>query len=163
MFYIWFWMNDDLHFLSSTFSTEEDKSLQRSIFRLNLYLGGFRHNQKPYTIHYNILLMSYHKWNGKDLDEFCHRQTISHFLFNPDEDSVEAREAYYLEIREFLAGNWCAPKVWIIHRKFHFNSYFCTSFFGMWPFDGAQDKLLRYRFWAGQKPLDKFYLGVFLL
>lgn len=97
-------MNDDFYFLCPTRLEEENKSLAASIFRLNLYLGGFQESQKPYQIHYNILLMSFHLWKGKDLDEFCHKQTISHFLFNPEQDSVEAREAYYLEIREFLTG-----------------------------------------------------------
>lgn len=97
-------MNDDFYLLSSQALSQEDKSLEQLIFRLNLYLGGVCKHQKPYRIDYNILMMSYHLWSGHNLDEFCHKQTISHFLFNPEDDSVEAREAYYMEIREFLEG-----------------------------------------------------------
>ena len=75
----------------------------QSIFMLNLYLNAV--DQKPYTIDYNTLLMSYHLWSGSDLEEFCEKQTISYFLFNPQNDSAEAREAFYMEIREFLGGN----------------------------------------------------------
>ncbi len=98
-------MSEDFCFLFPKAFTDDDKDFQRSIFRLNLYLGGAYNKQPPHRIDYNILLVSYHLWNGKDLDEFCRKQTLSHFLFNPEEDSIEAREAYYLEIWKFLAGN----------------------------------------------------------
>ncbi len=76
-----------------------------SIFKLNIYLNALKDEDKPYIIDYNTLLMSYHMWQGDNLDDFCEKQTISYFLFNPNHDSAEAREALYLEIREFLGGN----------------------------------------------------------
>lgn len=90
--------------LNSSFLTCEPKSLDYSIFQLNLYLNGYDEAHKPYKIDYNTLLMSYHLCPGKNLDEFCQDQTISYFLLNPAHASAEAREAFYIEIREFLAG-----------------------------------------------------------
>ena len=89
---------------SFTFLPTEKNTLETSIFYLNFYLNGFIDaEQKPYKIDYHTLLMSYQMWGGKDLDEFCHKQTISHFLFNPNDASEAAREAFFLEIREFLS------------------------------------------------------------
>lgn len=76
-----------------------------SLIKLNLYLNTTDRNVKPYQIDYNILLLSYHAWNGRSLEEFCEKQTLSYFLFNPQNDSAEAREAMYMDIREFLMGN----------------------------------------------------------
>ncbi|MEM8999773.1 MAG: hypothetical protein AAGB24_05875 [Bacteroidota bacterium] len=89
----------------ATFLNEESNDLKSSIFKLNLYLNAYEQENKPYKIDYNTLLLSYHMWKGKDLDEFCQKHTISHFLFNPNNDSAEAREAFYMEIREFLSGH----------------------------------------------------------
>lgn len=89
----------------SSFLVDDCKNLDYSIFMLNLYLNGFDKEDKPYKIDYNTLLMSYHMWKGKDLDEFCQSQTLSYFLLNPNNDSAEAREAFCIEIREFLLGN----------------------------------------------------------
>jgi len=75
----------------------------QSMFMLNLYLNEI--DQKPYTIDYNTLLMSYNLWKGNDVEDFCEKQVISYFLFNPQNDSAEAREALYMDIREFLLGN----------------------------------------------------------
>ncbi|AKA33917.1 MAG: hypothetical protein CMH48_11970 [Muricauda sp.] len=83
---------------------EEKKELDRSVFWLNMYLNGFQPAKKPYKIDYNTLLVSYHLWQGDDLDEFCFDQANSYFLFNPEYDSRAAREALFLEIREFLSG-----------------------------------------------------------
>nr|WP_299383704.1 hypothetical protein [Allomuricauda sp.] len=85
-----------------SFLPYEPKTLEYSIFQLNLYLCGYSTSQKPYTIDYHLLLMSYHANRHKDLDEFCQNQTISYFLMHPNNDSAEAREAFYIEIREFL-------------------------------------------------------------
>lgn len=87
---------------SPTFLAQEKGDFESSIYLLNLYLSSFEMKQKPYKIDYHTLLLSYKLWGGTDLDEFCHKQTISHFLFNPVEDSGAAREAFFIEIREFL-------------------------------------------------------------
>ena len=76
-----------------------------SLIRLNLYLNSSDQSIKPYQIDYNVLLLSYQMWEGKSLEEFCEKQTLSYFLFNPQNDSAEAREAMYMDIREFLMGN----------------------------------------------------------
>jgi len=75
-----------------------------SLLKLNVILNGMPDTAKPYKIDYTILLLSYQKWQGKDLEEFCHKQTISYFMFNPENDSAEAREALFFDIREFLLG-----------------------------------------------------------
>lgn len=75
----------------------------KSLFMLNLYLNGT--DEKPYTLDYNTLLMSYNMWEGDDVEHFCEIHTISYFLFNPEKASAEAREALYMDIREFLLGN----------------------------------------------------------
>ncbi len=93
--------NNDVQIFS--FLTNEPANLDYSIFQLNLFLNGEEPN-KPYKIDYHVLLMSYHLWGGRDLDEFCQKQTVSYFLMNPSNDSAEAREAFCLEIREFLLG-----------------------------------------------------------
>ena len=91
---------------SPCFLLDADHQLDAySIFKLNIYLNALNDEEKPYLINYNTLLMSYHLWQGKNLDDFCEKQTISYFLLNPSHDSAEAREAMYLEIREFLGGN----------------------------------------------------------
>ncbi|MEM9646992.1 MAG: hypothetical protein AAF969_00820 [Bacteroidota bacterium] len=89
---------------TSSFLTYESKSLDYSLFQLNLFLNGYDEVSKPYRIDYNTLLMSYHLSPGRNLDEFCEDQTIGYFLLNPAHDSAEAREAFCLEIREFLTG-----------------------------------------------------------
>jgi hypothetical protein len=76
-----------------------------SLIKLNLYLNTTDQSLKPYQIDYNVLLLSYQMWGGKSLEEFCEKQTLSYFLFNPQNDSAEAREAMYMDIREFLMGN----------------------------------------------------------
>ncbi len=83
----------------------ETKTLEYSLFLLNLYLNGYGEKHKPYTIDYHTLLLSYHFWGKKSLEEFCQNQTLSYFLLHPNDDSAEAREAFYIEIREFLTGN----------------------------------------------------------
>ena len=88
-----------------SFLPMEAKPLEYSLFLLNLYLNGYGEKHKPYKIDYHTLLMSYHLWKNKDLDEFCQNQTLSYFLLHPSADSAEAREAFYFEIREFLGGN----------------------------------------------------------
>jgi hypothetical protein len=88
-----------------TFLSGKEKDFKASIFQLNLYLNGLAENQKPYKIDYHTLLMSYKLWKGKDLDEFCYKQTVSHFLLNPDNACNVAREAFFIEIREFLSKN----------------------------------------------------------
>ena len=75
-----------------------------SLIKFNLYLNTTDKKIKPYQLDYNILLLSYQLWKGKDLEEFCEKQTLSYFLFNPQNDSAEAREAMYMDIREFLSG-----------------------------------------------------------
>ncbi len=97
-------MNKDKAVQIPSFLSYEPKNLEYSIFQLNLYLNGYDEVHKPYRIDYNILLMSYHLCKGIDLDEFCQDQTIGYFLLNPTQDSAEAKEAFYMEIREFLSG-----------------------------------------------------------
>ncbi|MEX0313671.1 MAG: hypothetical protein AB3N18_05805 [Allomuricauda sp.] len=97
-------MNKNLTAQIPSFLTNEPADLDYSIFQLNLYLNGYSDASKPYKIDYHLLLMSYHLWEGKDLEEFCQKQTISYFLMNPSNDSAEAREAFCLEIREFFLG-----------------------------------------------------------
>ena len=88
-----------------SFLFDDDQRLDHaSLIKLNLYLNSTDKNFKPYQIDYNILLLSYQMWKGKDLEEFCEKQTLSYFLFNPQNDSAEAREAMYMDIREFLIG-----------------------------------------------------------
>lgn len=87
-----------------SFITYESGNLDYSILQLNLYLNAYSEGDKPYRIDYNTLLMSYHLWKGKNLDEFCQNQTLGYFLLNPANDSAEAREAFCIEIREFLSG-----------------------------------------------------------
>ncbi len=89
---------------ASSFLASEYENLDYSIFQLNLFLNAYSDGQKPYKIDYNVLLMSYRQWNGSDIDEFCQDQTIGYFLLNPSNDSAEAREAFCMEIREFLLG-----------------------------------------------------------
>ncbi|WP_350285285.1 hypothetical protein [uncultured Croceitalea sp.] len=99
-------MKKDIIPHSPSFLFDEELGLSDlSIFKLNLYLNAIDADAKPYQIDYNTLLMSYHLWKGSDLEEFCEKQTISYFLFNPQNDSAEAREAFYMDIREFLGGN----------------------------------------------------------
>ena len=88
----------------SSFLLDEASNLDYSIFRLNLYLNGYGEMYKPYKIDYHTVLTSYYLWGGKNLEEFCQDQSLSHFLLNPMNDSPEAREALSLEIREFLSG-----------------------------------------------------------
>ncbi len=97
-------MDKNVNSENPSFLTDEHANLDYSIFQLNLILNGYDNADKPYKIDYNVLLMSYHLWDGKDLEEFCQKQTISYFLLNPTNDSAEAREAFSLEIREFLSG-----------------------------------------------------------
>ncbi len=87
-----------------SFLTNESENLDYSIFQLNLYLNGYSELEKPYKIDYNTLLMSYHLCRGTDIEEFCLDQTLGYFLLNPANDSAEAREAFCIEIREFLLG-----------------------------------------------------------
>ncbi|MET1259901.1 hypothetical protein ABV409_11180 [Flagellimonas sp. DF-77] len=77
---------------------------ETSLLKLSLILSGLSSENKPYKIDYTTLLMSYGAWKGQNLDEFCHEQTISYFMFNPSNDSAEAREALFHEIHEFLSG-----------------------------------------------------------
>lgn len=89
---------------NSSFLLNNESFLEtQSLYLLNLYLNTAE--AKPYSIDYNTLLMSYHLWKGDNIEEFCEKQTISYFLFNPHNDSSEAREAFYMDIREFLVGN----------------------------------------------------------
>lgn len=98
-------MNNNLPKTLPSFLFEEDDKLsQDSLINLNLILNGLANDKKPYQIDYNTLLMSYSLWKGKNLDEFCHKQALSYFLFNPQNDSAVAREALYIEIREFFTG-----------------------------------------------------------
>lgn len=87
---------------TSSFLAHEHENLDYSIFQLNLILNAYSERQKPYKIDYNVLLLSYSLWKGGDIDEFCQDQTIGYFLLNPSNDSAEAREAFCMEIREFL-------------------------------------------------------------
>ncbi|MBT8238424.1 MAG: hypothetical protein HKO81_02395 [Flavobacteriaceae bacterium] len=99
-------MNKKYEVEPRSFLIDQDNKLNYSaLFKLNLYLNALDTHKKPYTIDYNTLLLSYHMWKGKNVEEFCEKQTISHFLFNPQNDSAEAREAFYMDIREFLLGN----------------------------------------------------------
>lgn len=92
--------------LSDSFLFDDNNQLdEASLIKLNLYLNATDRKEKPYHIDYNILLLSYQMWEGKNLEEFCKKQTLSYFLFNPQHDSAEAREAMYMDIREFLTGN----------------------------------------------------------
>ncbi|MEN1783616.1 MAG: hypothetical protein AAGF77_00620 [Bacteroidota bacterium] len=93
-------------FKSRSFLCNEIEELNAaSLIKLNLYLNSTDSNFKPYQIDYNVLLLSYRMWQGTDLEEFCEKQTLSYFLFNPQNDSAEAREAMFMDIREFLSGN----------------------------------------------------------
>ncbi len=83
---------------------KHDQLSSSSLIKLNLYLNSSDNSIKPYQIDYNVLLLSYQMWQGTDLEEFCEKQTLSYFLFNPQNDSAEAREAMYMDIREFLMG-----------------------------------------------------------
>lgn len=99
-------MEDNSDDLSSCFLFNEKRELSpSSLIKLNLYLNTSDQKRKPYNLDYNILLLSYQMWQGHDLEEFCEKQTLSYFLFNPQHDSAEAREAMYMDIREFLIGN----------------------------------------------------------
>jgi len=82
--------------LPSFLFEEDEKLCKDSLINLNLILNGLANDQKPYQINYNTLLMSYSLWKGKDLDEFCHKQALSYFLFNPQNDSAVAREALFI-------------------------------------------------------------------
>ena len=82
---------------------ENDHSIcEKSLVNLNFILNGLDNDKKPYKIDYQLVMISYSLWKGNNLDEFCHRQALSYFLFNPQNDSAVAREALYIEIREFL-------------------------------------------------------------
>ena len=54
---------------------------ETSLLKLSLILSGLSTENKPYKIDYTTLLMSYGAWKGQNLDEFCHEQTISYFMF----------------------------------------------------------------------------------
>ncbi len=98
-------MKNNLSKASPSFLFEENtKVCKDSLITLNLILNGLASEKKPYQINYHTLLMSYSLWQGTDLDDFCHKQALSYFLFNPQNDSEVAREALFIEIREFLAG-----------------------------------------------------------
>ncbi|WP_190809225.1 hypothetical protein [Flagellimonas sp. S3867] len=97
-------MNKNVTTQIPSFLTNEPEDLDYSIFQLNLYLNGYNEAYKPYKIDYHLLVISYHLWEGRDLEEFCQKQTICYFLMNPMNDSAEAREAFCFEIREFLLG-----------------------------------------------------------
>ena len=88
-----------------SFLFDKDNHLDfNSLIKLNIYLNMENQDLKPYQIDYNVLLLSYQMWGGKSFEEFCRKQTLSYFLFNPQNDSAEAREAMYMDIREFLIG-----------------------------------------------------------
>lgn len=88
-----------------SFLYDEYKDMDYHIFQLNLCLGAYTDEQKPYKIEYNTLLASYAQWRGKNVDEFCLNQTLGHFLSNPTpHNSLGIKEAFSLEIREFLLG-----------------------------------------------------------
>lgn len=89
-----------LHYFPSLDSLHKHSTL----FYLNFYPGGFRKNPEPFRVHYQLLLISWNKWAGKDLEEFCNRETLSYFLFNAKHDSPANREAYFNEIKEFISG-----------------------------------------------------------
>lgn len=88
---------------SFLFKGEQELDLS-ALVKLSLYLHATDKSLKPYQIDYTVLLMSYKLWGSKSLEEFCVNQTLSYFLFNPQNDSAVAREAMYMEIREFLMG-----------------------------------------------------------
>ncbi|GMN09322.1 hypothetical protein MTsPCn9_02220 [Croceitalea sp. MTPC9] len=90
--------------LPSFLCKEDDCLCENALITLNLILNGLNSDKKPYKIDYHMLMMSYSLWKGDNLDEFCHKQALSYFLFNPINDSAVAREALYIEIREFLTG-----------------------------------------------------------
>lgn len=99
-------MEDTSNYAMESFLFNDRKELDASsIIKLSLYLNTSDQSLKPYQIDYNVLLLSYQMWEGKSLEEFCEKQTLSYFLFNPQNDSAEAREAMYMDIREFLTGN----------------------------------------------------------
>lgn len=89
-----------------SFLYEEYDEMDYHIFHLNLCLGAYNDEQKPYKIEYNTLLASYYQWRGKSVDEFCLNQTLGHFLANSTttKSSVGFREAFCLEIKDFLLG-----------------------------------------------------------
>jgi len=98
-------MEDDPDYPMDSFLFDGKNELSpASLIKLNLYLSASDLSSKPYQIDYNVLLLSYQMWGGKSLEEFCKKQTLSYFLFNPQNDSAEAREAMYMDIREFLMG-----------------------------------------------------------
>ena len=91
--------------VSPSFLFGEDKPpCKDSLINLNLILNGLDNDKKPYQIDYQMLLMSYSLWKGTDLEEFCFKQALSYFLFNPQNDSAVAREALFIAIREFFTG-----------------------------------------------------------
>lgn len=100
-------MEDNANLSMDTFLFNDKGELDASsLIKFNLYLNSSSDQCiKPYQIDYNVLLLSYAMWEGKSLEEFCKKQTLSYFLFNPQNDSAEAREAMYMDIREFLMGN----------------------------------------------------------
>lgn len=99
-------MEDNSDLPTNSFLFNDQNELDpSSLIKLNLYLNSSDQFFKPYQIDYNVLLLSYSMWRGKNLEEFCEKQTLSYFLFNPQHDSAEAREAMYMDIREFLMGN----------------------------------------------------------
>lgn len=99
-------MKDNTYGLTNSFLFNDKNELDpSSLIKLNLYLYTADSANKPYQIDYNVLLLSYQMWEGSCLEEFCEKQTLSYFLFNPQNDSAEAREAMYMDIREFLMGN----------------------------------------------------------
>ena len=99
-------MEDNRYLSYDSFLFDEKNELHlSSLIKLNLYLNCSDNALKPYQIDYNVLLLSYQMWKGESLEEFCEKQTLSYFLFNPQNDSAEAREAMYMDIREFLMGN----------------------------------------------------------
>lgn len=90
--------------LPSFLFNENKQPSKDSLINLNLVLSGLPSDKKPYHINYQMLLMSYAFWKGDDLDEFCYKQALSYFLFHPRNDSAVAREALFIEIREFFLG-----------------------------------------------------------
>lgn len=98
-------MKDMPNNVVDSFLVKGEQELDLSaLVKLSLYLHATDEASKPYQIDYTILLMSYKLWGSKSLEEFCVNQTLSYFLFNPQNDSAVAREAMYMEIREFLMG-----------------------------------------------------------
>ena len=93
--------------------TEKEKHQFLSIYSLHqhsilIYLNFIRSRPQglllPFRVQYQLVLLSWKKWGENNLDEFCQRETQSHFLFNPKSDSPEAREAYCAEIKAFISG-----------------------------------------------------------